>query len=350
MVAIGTGWTDITGGDYWTDQTPAGIAYWRVLGKATVNSSARTARVDFKWQVSYSIQGATVWNSDSHSYSITCTDNGGSGHSATSTWAFGTFGYNWEDRGVGGDNYWANVKYKTDGTASFSATFSGARWNNNSFSWTTTVSLPSIGAASYTVTYNANGGTGAPSAQTKTASANLVLSSDIPTWSNHAFQYWNTAQYGTGTTYYPGGTYSTNANVTLYAQWRELYTITYNANGGSGAPSSFTKTQGRSEILSTVTPTRSGYTFFRWNTASDGTGQDYSPGALFERDATTTLYAIWIPNGTAPTGLFDCYTAIKGAGQYTPCFIWIKVGSTWYFVKKTAINVGGTWKTVSNKG
>lgn len=74
------------------------------------------------------------------------------------------------------------------------------------------------------------------------------------------------------------------------------YAVTYNANGGSGAPSSQTKTYGVTLTLSSTRPTRTGYTFLTWNTASDGTGTDYVPGASYTANAGTTLYAIWKKN------------------------------------------------------
>lgn len=105
-----------------------------------------------------------------------------------------------------------------------------------------------IPAGVYTVSYNANGGTGAPSNQSKTHGVNLTLSSTRPTRANssangytitfdpgqgtadyttytttdvtaYTFNSWNTAQNGSGSSYQPGGTYSSNSNATMYAQW-----------------------------------------------------------------------------------------------------------------------------------
>lgn len=71
----------------------------------------------------------------------------------------------------------------------------------------------------YTVTYKANGGTGAPDAQTKYWNENLTLSSIKPTRDDYAFKTWNTSSSGSGTDYAAGATYSTNASLVLYAQW-----------------------------------------------------------------------------------------------------------------------------------
>ena len=82
------------------------------------------------------------------------------------------------------------------------------------------LSLPKI-TRTFTVSYNANGGTGAPASQTKTYGVNLTLSSTIPTRAGYAFKGWATSS--TGAVAYPaGGTYSDNSAVTLYAVWELL--------------------------------------------------------------------------------------------------------------------------------
>ena len=73
--------------------------------------------------------------------------------------------------------------------------------------------------APLTVSYNANGGTGAPSAQYKRTGINLTLSSTKPTHAYCTFAGWNTKADGTGTNYAAGATYTANAAATLYAKW-----------------------------------------------------------------------------------------------------------------------------------
>lgn len=149
-------------------------------------------------------------------------------------------------------------------------------------------------ADTYTVSYNAGGGSGAPGNQTKTYGVNLTLSSQTPTWAGHTFVSWNTKADGTGTSYSPGATYTGNANLPLYAIWTtNSYTVSYNANGGSGAPANQTKHYGTPLALSDTEPTRANYRFVEWNTASDGTGTSYQPGDTYNGDAALTLYAIW---------------------------------------------------------
>ena len=82
------------------------------------------------------------------------------------------------------------------------------------------LSLPTI-KRTYTVSYNANGGTGAPASQTKTYGVDLTLSSTVPTRAAYAFKGW--AKSSTGAVAYPaGGIYKDNAAVTLYAVWELL--------------------------------------------------------------------------------------------------------------------------------
>jgi uncharacterized repeat protein (TIGR02543 family) len=124
---------------------------------------------------------------------------------------------------------------------------------------------------SYTVSYNANGGSGAPGSQTKWYDQNLTLSNTRPSRTGYSFLRWNTNTSNTGTAYNPGATYSSNSNLALYAIWSpNTYTVSYNANGGSGAPGNQTKTYGVDLTLSSTIPTRSGYNFLGWATSSGG--------------------------------------------------------------------------------
>lgn len=180
---------------------------------------------------------------------------------------------------------------------SFNLTWSGSYAGTKYASGT--ISIPALSA--YTVTYNANGGTGAPSAQTKYHDKALTLVNTKPARSKYTFVEWNTNAKGTGTSYEPGGTYTGNANLTLYAIWTATtYKITYNANGGSGAPSAQTKNHGTALTLSSTKPTRSGYVFQGWSTSSSGAVK-YTPGSTYTIDESVTLYAIWSSTYVKPS-------------------------------------------------
>lgn len=157
-----------------------------------------------------------------------------------------------------------------------------------------------VGArTSYTVSYNANSGSGAPSSQTKWYGESLTLTSTKPTRSGYAFSHWNTNISNTGTSYNPGSSYTGNTGLTLYAIWNPL--ITYNGNGGGNVPAAQIKGYGTSITLSSTVPTRTGYQFVHWNTNASDTGTSYSPGATYTSNTALTLYAIWRKVAQAPT-------------------------------------------------
>lgn len=87
------------------------------------------------------------------------------------------------------------------------------------------------------------------------------------------------------------GTMGASAVTKTLTARRKTYTISYNANGGTGAPSSQTKTYGITLTLSNTKPVKIGYLFLGWTINSNGTGTLYQPGGSFTTNANTTLYA-----------------------------------------------------------
>lgn len=161
-----------------------------------------------------------------------------------------------------------------------------------------TFTVPAL--PSYKVTYNANGGSGAPSAQTKYYGKTLTLSSTKPTRSGYTFVGWGTSATDTTVDYSAGEVLPTSVNkaLTLYAIWKKTITLTYNANGGSGAPSEqsatvYNATTSNTFTLSSTKPTRTGYTFLGWGTSASATSATYSAGNSVTLSANTTLYAVW---------------------------------------------------------
>ena len=73
----------------------------------------------------------------------------------------------------------------------------------------------------------------------------------------------------------------------------EEYILSYEANGGIGAPNSQTQYDNTIFTISSTEPTKEGYVFKSWNTKQDGTGTSYNPGASITITASTTLYAQW---------------------------------------------------------
>ncbi|MCL2006843.1 MAG: InlB B-repeat-containing protein [Treponema sp.] len=154
--------------------------------------------------------------------------------------------------------------------------------------------------ASYTVTFNANGGSGTPPAALNAqAGTNITLpNAGNLTRSGFTFGGWNTNASGTGTNYQVGGSFTPSANITLYARWNVVtvsHTVTFNANGGSGSPPAAQTVQAGSSITlpNAGNLTRSGFTFGGWNTNVSGTGTNYQAGGSFTPSSSITLYARW---------------------------------------------------------
>lgn len=119
------------------------------------------------------------------------------------------------------------------GHSAYNVTLSGSVTNqsgymNGTSSASQTITIPAL--ASHTVSFNANGGTGAPGSQTKWYGTVLTLSTTQPTRSNYKFLGWSTTSTG-GVEYQPGGQYGADANITLYAVWELLYVEPYFALG-----------------------------------------------------------------------------------------------------------------------
>lgn len=95
------------------------------------------------------------------------------------------------------------------------------------------------------------------------------------------------------TYYYYIQFYSSTATGVIQTMLERGFSVTYNANGGTGAPDKEYRFTNSLYCISADIPTRSGYSFTYWNTASNGSGQIYEPLNAYTGNADLTLYAIW---------------------------------------------------------
>jgi hypothetical protein len=87
----------------------------------------------------------------------------------------------------------------------------------------------STGEDTYTISYDANGGTGTIAPDTKTHDVPLTLSDGSGfTREGYIFSNWNSSADGSGTAYAAGATYTENADITLYAIWSEVTSVDQN--------------------------------------------------------------------------------------------------------------------------
>lgn len=137
-----------------------------------------------------------------------------------------------------------------------------------------------------------------PSNTTSTISTVISLDSTIDTSTvvsdtTYVFTGWK--ESGTNSVYKGGDSYRMPAtDVTFTAQWVAVYTVSYILNGGTGAvPADVTRTDLFSESLTTVVPTRVGFTFAGWK---DQTGATVSGGTFTVSATRYLLYAQWTPD------------------------------------------------------
>ena len=143
-------------------------------------------------------------------------------------------------------------------------------------------------ATPYTVTYDAAGGSPAPTQTPKTIGQSFTIGA-APTKTGYNFKGWRD---GTNT-FAAGAPYVTqSSNIVLTAQWEaQTYVVSYDLNAGSGdAGGNHSFTYGTSAyLLPTSGFSRTDYNFGGWATAPGGP----SVGSTFEPSSNITLYAIW---------------------------------------------------------
>ncbi len=303
--------------------------------KGKVNGSELTFSFDFgvpaksSWWVGYNANGGTSTPGGfTKWYNENATVAGAISHNATSPGNY-TVSFN----GHGGN---------TPGSLSSKRTtsYSFKNWN--------TAANGSGTAYNAGATYSANSGA-TLYAQWNTSESRAAVTLPNCTRTNYVFKGWYTAESG-GTYIGKNGTsYTPTGNITLHAQWYAPYTVSYNANGGSGAPGNQVKVYNTNLTLSSTKPTRSGYSFVRWNTNTSDTGTAYNPGATYSSNANLTLYAIWnrtvsfnanYTGGTNPAALTS--------RSYTAITLPTMTRTGWKFVDwNTAANGSGTSYTTS---
>ena len=156
-------------------------------------------------------------------------------------------------------------------------------------------------AVTFTVTFNADGGSPTPAMQTVGEGGRETLPTPEPTRDGYDFVHWSLQGQ---TTEFDFNTPITE-NITLTAQWIELFTVTFNADGGNPTPEPQTVRQGNTAALPTPAPTRDGYDFVHWSPQDQTTEFNFSTPIT----ANITLTAQWTrmiftPGQTGQTGYF----------------------------------------------
>jgi len=165
---------------------------------------------------------------------------------------------------------------------------------------TLTAGFGKLDAKKFTVTFNGNGAaTGSVSAITADSGATISLPNQGSLDRNaYRFGGWNTNSGGTGTKYSVEQIYQVTKDVTLYAKWIPIYTVTFNSNGATGNAPTEVKTDSGSSVTMPIQGSldKIGCTFGGWNTKSDGTGTNYNVEQKYTVINNVTFYAKWTIN------------------------------------------------------
>lgn len=280
-----------------------------------------------------------------------------------------------------GTHTYSYARTKSAYTIGITATVSSIQgsWKGEQVAVTGYITIPA--RQSWKVAYDANGGTGAPSAGAKyyetdaekaSASSGYIYTiGAAPTRTGYTFTGWNTAADGSGTSYAVGDRYTDNAELTLYAQWTaNTYSIAFDGNGNTGG-----STVSITGIVydTTVTLaangfTKTNYNFVGWAETSDGQAL-YSDGASVKNLAesgTKTLYAVWSfaftdpelrsPNAErASSGVHDDFGTGAVASVYvTPAMKAASYGATPTYQATTVtayykLSTASSWTTIGSQ-
>jgi len=159
--------------------------------------------------------------------------------------------------------------------------------------------------STYKVNFHNNGGTGTMESMTMNYNETKKISKNTFTREDYNFGGWNTEADGSGTNYTDeqeinNTPYVDGNEINLYAIWTQnsIYTVEYNANGGTGSIEPQLFEYGVSQKLKKNTFKKEDYVFLHWNTKADGTGTSYEDeeevnNLTNENGKTIILYAIY---------------------------------------------------------
>ena len=140
---------------------------------------------------------------------------------------------------------------------------------------------------------------------------------DIDTWKQVGVTSWG---YECGVANFPGVYARVSAGLSWIYSVLPTYTVTFNANGGTGTMDPQIANVPTALTLNAFT--RTGYTFSGWNTAAGGGGDAYADEAVYDFSADVTLYAQWSALPINPPGKPTIFAPIGAITDSTPDYQW----------------------------
>ncbi len=196
----------------------------------------------------------------------------------------------------------------------------------------------------FTVSFNANGGSGSMNPQKVEKEKTLTLEKNGGriTKVDLTFMGWNTKPDGSGKEISDGATLTVTENMTLYAQW--AYAIVFYPNGGEGTMDPQIIKLNEKVLIKANTFTYINYSFDHWNTEPDDSGTSFANVGEITPKASVKLYAQWVKTS------FSVNYERNGGGGLTMMPNTISKGATGT-VKANAYNapdstkIFGEWNT-----
>lgn len=154
-------------------------------------------------------------------------------------------------------------------------------------------------------------------ATTAAESYQIDVNTGKPTRDRYKFDGWADEANATTATYFGGELITLTKDSptkTIYAVWKPIFELHYNANGGTGAPASQTRTAAHptvNQVTFTVRdqiPTKEGCTFKGWADSAAATTAQYQPGDTVDvkhADSPKTVYAVWEGSDPIPVPSYD---------------------------------------------
>ena len=225
-----------------------------------------------------------------------------------------------------------------------------------------TVTLYAVWTANtYTVRFNANGGSGSMADQAMTYDQTTSLRANGFARTGYTFAGWATSSGG-GVAYADGAGVKNLASaqgavVTLYAVWRaNTYYVRFNANGGSGSMSDQTLTYNAAAALSANAFTKNNNAFMGWSSTSSGNvawaDRAVVTNLTSAQGAVVQMYAVWLAppatvtasDATSTDAVTVTWTAASRAASYE---VWRGTSTSSGSATRLATGLTGTTYTDS---
>lgn len=220
----------------------------------------------------------------------------------------------------------------------------------------------------YELTFNLKGGSGTiattpayVSCEGDAAARTVTIPNTAPTKSGYRFMGWSDTDGG-GVNYAAGSTHNVtlSENKTVYAVWKQEFTVTYAYAGGSGSCAGGSYIEGETVTVCASTPTKDGSTFKGWSYSPSVT---VTAGTFPMPASNVTVTATWQDTEYTLTHYGNNYTNTEGRTRIksgdTPLTLNYTCTGTYGFPSDVTISGGGkgtwtkdthyTWTVAGNK-